>query len=87
MYYPTRNTIWLIKKYYPYPMAVYMIASRILIGLGRVLYLRQLPSFGKALRDAFAKTVSKNLLDPEIRVANLQFWRQNRITHQLFKWT
>lgn len=87
VYYPTRNTIWLIKEYYPQPMASYMLFSRILIGLGRAVYLRQLPTFYQAIRDAFAEPVSKHLLTPEIRSATAPFWRQNSIFHQLFKWT
>ncbi|MBU0946540.1 MAG: glycosyltransferase [Proteobacteria bacterium] len=87
VYYPTRNTIWLIQEYYPQPMASYMLFSRILIGLGRAAYLRQLPTFWQAIRDAFAEPVSKHLLTPEIRSVTAPFWRQNSIFHQLFKWT
>jgi len=87
VYYPTRNTIWLIKEYYPQPMASYMLFSRILIGLGRAVYLRQLTTFWHALRDAFSEPISKHLLSPEIRSVTSPFWRQNSIIHQLFKWT
>lgn len=87
IYYPTRNTIWLIREYYPQPMASYMLFSRILIGFGRAVCLRQLPTFCKAIRDAFAEPVPKHLLTPEIRSVTTPFWRQNSIFHQLFKWT
>jgi GT2 family glycosyltransferase len=87
IYYPTRNTIWLIKAYYPQPVASYMLLSRIMIGFGRAVYLRQLSAFWRAIRDAFAEPVSKNLLSLEIRSAAKPFLRQNSILHQLFKWT
>ena len=87
IYYPTRNTIWLIKKYYPQPMAAYMLLSRLLIGLGRALYLRQLPTYWKALKDAYGVTIDKQLLSREIRQKSSPFWRQNSIFHQIFRMT
>jgi GT2 family glycosyltransferase len=87
VYYPTRNTIWLIKKYYPQPIAAYMLISRVLIGFGRALYLRQLPSFYKALCDAYAEPVKKSILSREIRSVTRPFWRQNSIFHHLFRRT
>ncbi|HIP63993.1 MAG TPA: glycosyltransferase [Deltaproteobacteria bacterium] len=85
VYYSTRNTIWLIKKYYPQPMAAYMLLSRFLFGLGRALYLRQLTSYWKAVKDAYGKPINRRLLSPEIRRKCSPFWRQNSIFHQIFR--
>ncbi len=87
VYYPTRNTIWLIKKYYPQPMAAYMLFSRLLIGLGRALHLRQLPTYWKAVKDAYAVSIDKQLLSLGIRQKSAPFWRQNSILHQIFRMT
>jgi GT2 family glycosyltransferase len=85
VYYPTRNTIWLIKKYYPQPMAAYMLLSRLLIGLGRAVYFRQLPTYWKAVKDAYAEPISKRPLSREIRQKCAPFWRQNSIFHQIVR--
>lgn len=87
VYYPTRNTIWLIKKYYPQPAAAYMLASRLLIGLGRALWLGQLGSYRKAVKDAFAATIDKQPLPREILRKSTPFWRQNSMLHQIFRMT
>lgn len=86
IFYPTRNTIWLIRKYYPQPMAAYMIFSRIAIGLGRALYLKQLSAFARGLREAFSEPIKKQLLTAEIRKGSKEFWRQNSIIHQILEW-
>ncbi|MDH3329464.1 MAG: glycosyltransferase [Desulfobulbaceae bacterium] len=87
IYYPTRNTIWLIKKYYPQPMASYMLLSRLLIGLGRAVLLRQLSTYWMAVKDAFAQPVEKQVLSNEIRQKCAPFWRQNSLFHQIIRLT
>ncbi len=85
VYYPTRNTIWIIRKYYPFPQAGYMVCSRLLIGLGRAVYLLQMKAYFKALRDAFARKVEREPLSPEMREISNKFYLQNSIIHQLFR--
>ncbi len=85
VYYPTRNTIWIIRKYYPCPLSGYMICSRILIGLGRAVYLFQIKAYVRALRDAFSRNVEKEPLSSEIRKISNKFYLQNSILHQLFR--
>lgn len=87
IYYPTRNTIWLLRRYYPQPEASYMIFSRILIGFLRALTFRELPNYFKALRDAFRIPVEKSLLPAELRKDFAPFWKQNSIFHQLLRKT
>ncbi len=87
IFYPTRNTIWLIQKYYPQPHAAYMLFSRLIIGFVRALYFRELPTYIKAIKDAFKEPVTKQVLSAEIRKETLPFWKQNSIFHQLFKLT
>lgn len=85
VYYPTRNTIWLIRKYYPQPVAAYMLLSRLCIGLGRAVYLKQMPTYRKAVRDAYAVTIVKTPLVRDIREKTAVFFRQNSLLHQLLK--
>ena len=87
VYYPTRNTIWIIQKYYPQPMAAYMLLSRILIGFGRAVYLGQMTAFFRALKHGFAEVIDKHTLPPEIRSVSRKFFKQNSILHQIFKRT
>ncbi len=85
VYYPTRNTIWLIKKYYPQPMAAYMLLSRLCIGLGRAVRLRQLPTFCQAVKDAYGEPIDKQPLSRDIRQKTAPFYRQNSIIHQIMR--
>ena len=83
VFYPTRNTIWLIRTYYPWPQASYMISSRILIGLMRAIQFREVATWLKAVREAFSHPVKKQLLSREIRKESYRFFEQNSIIHQL----
>ncbi len=85
VYYSTRNTIWLIKKYYPQPMAAYMLLSRLCLGLGRAVCRRQLSTYWRAVRDAYAQPITKEPLSPEIRQKAAPFYRQNSIIHQIMR--
>jgi GT2 family glycosyltransferase len=85
VYYPTRNTIWLIQHYYPQPQASYMIASRLVIGLVRALQFRQMVNYLKAVKDAFRQPHSKQNLSGEILKDSEEFWHQNSIFHYLFR--
>lgn len=87
IYYPTRNTIWVIQKYYPQPSAIYMLLSRLVIGLGRSIALRQLPTFLKAVQDAFAEPVNKQRPSREILRKSSPFFRQNSLFHQIIRLT
>ena len=83
VFYPTRNTIWLIRTYYPWPQASYMILSRLLIGLIRAIQFREITSWRKAVREAFSHPVKKQLLSRKIRMESHRFFEQNSLIHQL----
>ncbi len=85
VYFPTRNTLWLIRRHYPQPEAGYLLVSRLLIGLARALQFGELETYLRAVRDAFARPVERQILPAEIRRQSRPFWRQNSLFHQLFK--
>lgn len=85
VYYPTRNTLWLIQRYYPQPQASYMIVSRLLIGLVRAIQYHQLVNYTKAVKDAFKQRPEKQILSADVRKESDVFWRQNSIFHHLFR--
>lgn len=87
IYFPTRNTIWLLRRYFPQPEAAYLIFSRILIGLVRAISFGELGRYLQALRDAFAQPAPKTILPPELRQASRPFFKQNSLIHQLFRIT
>ncbi len=87
IFYPTRNTIWLLRTYYPQPFAAYLIFSRIIIGLIRAIHFKELKTYAKALKEGFSKPISKNILPPELRYELASFWKQNSLIHQILKWT
>jgi GT2 family glycosyltransferase len=83
VYYPTRNTIWLIRRYYPKYLAVYMIFSRLCIGLFRTLQSGEFSWYFKAVKEAFFTPVKANLLSKELRNEYKIFWKQNSLWHHL----
>lgn len=87
VFFPTRNTLWLIRSYYPRPQAYYMLFSRILIGLYSACLFGQLSSYLKAVREGLFNPVDKTILSAELRKQCLPFWKQNSLFHQLFMCT
>jgi GT2 family glycosyltransferase len=83
IFYATRNTIWLIRRYFPQPHAFYLIISRLIIGLGRAVYCGELRWYFKAVMEAFAKPIQPQLLSPALRKEMDKFWKQNSLWHQL----
>ncbi len=87
IFFPTRNTLWLIRQYYTGMQAFYMIISRLLIGLVRACSFGQLPAYFKAALAGLGEPVKKSPLSPELRKIFTPFWKQNSIIHQFFKRT
>lgn len=85
IYYPTRNTLWLIRKYYPQPIAAYMIFSRIIIGFVRAIQFRLLSDYWRAVKDGLQTKQSTTTLDAAIRKKAYVFFKQNSLFHQLFR--
>ncbi|MEQ1636932.1 MAG: glycosyltransferase [Methylococcales bacterium] len=87
VFFPTRNTLWLIRRYYPQPLASYMLLSRLLIGFYSACCFGQLGYYFKAVREGLLNPIEKNLLPVALRKDVLPFCKQNSIIHQLFKRT
>ncbi|MCK5877101.1 MAG: glycosyltransferase family 2 protein [Candidatus Marithrix sp.] len=85
VYYPTRNTIWLIRRYFPFPTAAYLIMSRLSFGLIRALQSLEFTCYYKAVKDAFSTPIKPQILSLEQRKQLNVFWRQNSIFHHLIK--
>lgn len=87
VFFPTRNTLWLLRRYYPQPQASYLILSRIVIGLSRAIKFNEITPYFKAVRDGLLKPITKNILPSELRPSFLPFWKQNSLIHQLLRRT
>ncbi len=83
VYYPTRNTIWLIRRYFPFPSAAYLIASRLFFGFLRALQLLEFNWYYRAVFDALHTPIEAEVLPLALRQQLTTFWRQNSILHQL----
>jgi GT2 family glycosyltransferase len=83
VYYSTRNTIWLIRRYFPFPMAAYLIASRLFFGLIHALQLLEFGSYYRAVFDALHTPIEPQVLSPLLRQQLTTFWRRNSVWHQL----
>ncbi|MDF1584663.1 MAG: glycosyltransferase family 2 protein [Methyloprofundus sp.] len=87
IFFPTRNTLWLIRRYYPQPLASYMIFSRLVIGIVRAVRTNQLKTYVKAAYSGLTQPIRKNTLPPKLRAYFCPFWKQNSLIHQLLKRT
>ncbi len=84
VFFPTRNTLLLLRQYYPQPQVSYLLISRLIIGLVRAIQFRELKTYFKAVREGLTQPVTKNILPPNIRRHFIPFWKQNSIINQLF---
>ncbi|ALG67159.1 glycosyltransferase family 2 protein [Beggiatoa leptomitoformis] len=83
VFYPTRNTIWLIRRYYPFPIAAYLIASRLFMGFFRALQSWEIRSYYQAVKEAFATPIKLQRLPAPLYKQLTTFRRQNSVFHQL----
>lgn len=87
VFFPTRNTLWLIRCYYPQPMASYMLLSRILIGFYQACIFKELKCYLKAVHEGLTAPITKTLLPAPLRQIFAPFRKQNSFFHQLFNRT
>jgi GT2 family glycosyltransferase len=82
VFYPTRNTIWIIRRYFPYPDAIYLIASRLSFGLIRAVQARQLGWYAQAVKEAFLTPMPRQVLPTSLLIQLSGFWQNNSVWHQ-----
>jgi GT2 family glycosyltransferase len=83
VYYPTRNTLWIIRRYFPSPAALTMIASRLVIGLIRAVQSGQFRWYLAAVGEGLGSPIPREPLSLEIRKCLLAFERHNSVVHHL----
>jgi len=83
VYYPTRNTIWIIRRYFPLPQASYMIFSRLCFGLVRAIQAGEWRWYYRAVKEALGTPIKRQPLSPNLRKRLTLFWKQNSLWHQL----
>ncbi|MEM7015986.1 MAG: hypothetical protein AAF512_01450 [Pseudomonadota bacterium] len=83
VYYPTRNTIWVIRRYFPFPMAAYLIATRLCIGFVRAIQCREFRWYYRAIREGLNTPVKAEILPKSLRQELESFWKNNSLWHQL----
>ncbi len=83
VFYPTRNTIWIIRRYFPFPAAAYLIASRLCLGLIRAFQSWEFRWYYQAVKEAFQRPIEPHILPPSLRKQLTPFYRQNSVFHQL----
>jgi len=87
IFFPTRNTLWLLRRYYPQPQVSYLIFSRLVIGFIRALTTRELKAYCQAVYAGITEPVKKRILPADLRSYFRPFWKQNSLIHQLLKRT
>ena len=83
VYFPTRNTIWIIRRYFKMPEALLMIGSRIVFGLIRAIQFGQMRSYCLAVRAGFSEKIHPQLLPREISRCLRTFKQHNNIFYHL----
>ena len=83
VYYPTRNTIWIIRRYFPYPIAIYLIASRLSFGLIRAVQSREFGWYAQAVKEAFFTPIPRQVLSQPLLKQLTGFSQNNSVWHQL----
>ena len=85
VFFPTRNTIWLIRAYAPFPLAIYYLFSRICFGFVRAVQSGEYGYYVRALRQGFETDVESMTLSSDMCRRFKVLWQQNSILHHL-KW-
>lgn len=86
VFFPTRNTIWLIRRYIPQPEASYLILSRLLFGLFRAIESGCIRWYVRAIVEAMGRPAEKNRLSATLLKKIEPFRRHNRLDLHLRKW-
>ncbi|MBF0469514.1 MAG: glycosyltransferase family 2 protein [Desulfamplus sp.] len=85
VFYPTRNTIWLLRQYAPFPMSAYYIFSRLCFGCVRAIESGEYQWYLRAVKEAFRCKIKKSRLTRPLRKNFVTLWQQNSIVHHI-KW-
>lgn len=85
VFFPTRNTLWLIRRYYPQPQASYLILSRLAIGFFSAIRFNEVSKYFKAVREGLFFPVKKTILPVALRKSFTPFWKQNSLFHQILR--
>ncbi|MBF0391008.1 MAG: glycosyltransferase family 2 protein [Desulfamplus sp.] len=83
VFYPTRNTIWLLREYAPFPSSIYYIFSRLCFGFIRAVESKEYRWYFKAVKEGFNCKVKKSYLSRTLKQELLVLWNQNSIFHQI----
>ncbi|MGD9733765.1 MAG: glycosyltransferase family 2 protein [Desulfamplus sp.] len=85
VFFPTRNTIWLLREYAPFPTSAYYIFSRLCFGFVRAVESGEYGWYIRAVKEAFQCKIKKSHLNSELHKNFLILWQQNSIIHHI-KW-
>ena len=83
VFYPTRNTVWLLRKYAPFPVSIYYIASRFCVGFFRAVQSGEYLWFLKAVKESLNCSIKKEPLSPVLYRRFLIFFQQSSLFHHI----
>ena len=83
VYFPTRNTIWIIRRYFKMPEALLMLASRILFGFVRAVQTGQMRCYCLAVKEGLNEKIHQDLLPRDLSRRLRIFKRHNNVFYHL----
>lgn len=83
VFYPTRNTLWLMRRHTKGMQSVYSILSRICFGLVRALQSGEYRCFFLAVYQGLTRPIDKDPLSFSVRRRFMVLWLQNSLFHQM----
>ncbi len=85
VFFPTRNTIWILRRYFPFPEAAYLIGSRLCMGLIRAFQSGEFLCYGKAVKEAFTEPIKREVMPYPLCRQFGVFRKQNSLLYHIMR--
>jgi len=81
VFYPTRNTVWLLRQYAPFPLSIYYICSRFFFGFLRAVQSGEYRCYATAVKESLHYNIKKERLSRPLSKKFMILWQQNSVFH------
>lgn len=85
IFYGTRNTLWILREYAPFPKKIYYILSRLSIGFLMALYHRQFKAYFIASKAGLFTPLTQHKISAKTNQRFKKFWQQNSLIYHFLR--